>query len=218
MIWGQLRPHIILPKPLKHAFAKVPRPLFVPPSHQECCYHDDHIPLTEKGPHQRFLLSPLLLSKLLVHADLEMIAHKKVLILSGGTGYSAALFGQMEADCLMVETNNDLADQARENLQSYTRVIVESSPSHLINELLDEQLFDIIFIDGGAVQTIPQFLIVRLRPSGFLLALQSKHPSTTNELCLCYGMLVPHTGPASILFDAWAPLNQEFTDKPSFCF
>ena len=215
MIWGQLRPHVIIPKTLKHAFSKVSRQMFVPASYRECCYQDDHIPLSDHSSKSRFLLAPLVLTQLLVNADLECITHKKILILCGGMGYSAALLGQMGADCLMIETNGQLADQARENLASYAKVFIETLSFGSLSDRLEGELFDVIFIDGGAVQSIPSFLLSRLMPKGFLLALQSEKKTDINEFCLCRGIKIFNSGSASVLFDVWAPLNHDFA-FPSF--
>jgi protein-L-isoaspartate O-methyltransferase len=218
MMWGQLRPHVILPKLLKHALTKVPRSTFVPACYQECCYHDDNIPLREKHQKQRFLLAPLTLGKLFVHADLETISHKKALILWGGTGYSAALFGQMNIDCIMIENHIELADQATENLTLYPNVFVKSMPIDLINYVLGEDFFDIIFIDGGAIESIPSSLLEKLTPTGFLLALQQQKAPCLDKLSLCWGVKISREGISSILFDVWAPVNQDFNAPSSFGF
>ena len=217
-MWGQLRAHVILPKLLKHALAKVPRSTFVPACYQECCYHDDNIPLREKDQKQRFLLAPLTLGKLFVHAGLETISYKKALILCGGTGYSSALFGQMNIDCIMIENHIELADHATENLTLYPRVFVKSMPIDLINYVLGEDFFDIIFIDGGAIESIPSSLLAKLTPTGFLLALQQQKAPCLDELSLCWGVKVSREGTSSILFDVWAPVNQDFNIPSSFGF
>ena len=218
MIWGQLRPHIVMPKLLKQAFARVSRPAFVPPCYQECCYHDDPIPLNEKGNKQRFLLAPLTVAKLLVHVDFETIMDKKVLILGGGTGYSTALLGQMDIDCIMIESCPELAAQATENLMSYPKVVVKSAPLDSIDNVVSEDSFDIIFIDGGAAESIPQSLLNKLTPTGFLLALQQQTISSSAELSLCRGVKILATGNKSILFDAWVPVNQDFSTSIAFSF
>jgi protein-L-isoaspartate O-methyltransferase len=218
MIWGQLNPHIHMPKLLRDAFANVSRLAFVPARYQESCYHDDHILLTEKDQKSRFLLSPLTLGKILVHADLETAVDKKALILCGGTGYSAALFGQMDIDCVMVEIRTDLADQATENLTRYSKISVRAGPFDTIDSILEADSFDLILIDGGAIETIPPFLLDRLKPTGFILALQQQAVTCLDSLSLCWGVKIPKGGTQSILFDAGAPLNQDFTTLPSFHF
>jgi protein-L-isoaspartate(D-aspartate) O-methyltransferase len=214
MIWGQLRPHTHLYFPLLKAFEKVPRSSFVSPNYRECCYYDADVPLCSSGEEMRFLLAPLTLGKLLSQINLKKLIQQEgqVLILSGGTGYSAALFGEMGINCFMIETQLELATQAQENLKSYPSVSI-------YNQYPDpDNFFDVIIMDGGAVQVISKRFLEYLTPSGYMLALYAQNDSLSQNFSMGQGVKILADQTQTVLFDVSASLNPEFKAPVEFEF
>ncbi len=216
MIWGQLRPHTHLYSLLLKAFENVNRSSFVPPNYREYCYNDADILLSSVAGGTKFLLAPSTLCKIISQINLEVLIQQKgqVLILSGGTGYSAALFGEMGINCNVIETQIDLAAQAKKNLESYPSVSVHE---HLPDPNTSFP-FDIILIDGGAAQIIPKNFLKYLTPTGYMLALYAQNDSFSKNFSMCRGIKILANQTQVVLFYASASINTEFKVSREFEF
>ncbi len=216
MIARQLQPHIMMPPILTKALGTVRRQPFVPALYRNHCHGDANIPLHNPGT-PRFLLAPLTLGRLLQRVALktDQQQESKILILAGGKGYSTALTSEMGLISYLVENQSDLSQEASQNLKAYPNAQVYQR-TDLTAGLPEHSPFDIIFIDGGAVSEIPPELIKQLKENGFILALLKRSLVEAEKIALCWGVKLWANGTKEILFDGFAPMNQDFNKPVTF--
>jgi protein-L-isoaspartate(D-aspartate) O-methyltransferase len=162
MIDSQLKPCGIVHPRTVAAFAAVDRSRFVPSGRRRLAYVDAAHPL----PGGRELMAPLSLGLLVEAAQAR--AGDRVLIIGAGTGYSAAILSRLAGSVVALESDPDLAAQARENCADLASVRVEEGP--LDQGWPEGAPYDLILIDGG-VETLPDPLVAQLAEGGRLLAI-----------------------------------------------
>jgi len=229
MVVGQLTPNVVISDVIMDAFATINRAHFVPACVRESCYKDQDVllrmgKLLNVGKKRRFLLAPLTLCKMIVASGVDDNFAKKVMVIAGGTGYSAAILGKMGIRCTLVESCPELYEEASNNLKNNTIVNVEYCDFHNIERHFSGSSFDVIIIDGGCIENIPN-LGVLLKEDGFIIALLKTDTVTKQEnkansfhQFLCKGTKIDKTKTQTVLFDAWAPANEEFLFPKSFDF
>ncbi len=163
MIDGQLEPNRVLSSSICAAMGIVSREWFVPKALENCAYADDAVPLGD----DRYLVSPLLLGQLLQALDVR--AGQKILVMGGGTGYSAAVLHHLGCKVYMLEESQDLANQARQILtkNGMGEIEVHAGSFHMGCESMAP--FDRILVEGG-VQKRPEIWEKQLSQEGGLLA------------------------------------------------
>ena len=134
------------------AMARVPRECFVPPEKRHLAYEDRPLPI---GLEQT--ISQPYIAALMTQA-LGLTGREKVLEIGSGSGYQAAILGELAQVVITVERLPALAESARKVLNSlgYTNVIV-----HLAQETLgwsDEAPYDAIIATAGAPRIPPDLL------------------------------------------------------------
>ena len=154
MVDSQLRPQGVNDPAVVAAMSLVPRELFVPEEQRALAYADRTIPLgTGRG-----MAAPSVVGLLLT--ALAPVKGESALVVGGGSGYSAAVLGEMGLDAVALESSPELAATARER-----GVAVVEGP-------LDKghkrgAPYDLILVDG-AVELIPDALIDQLKDGGRL--------------------------------------------------
>lgn len=164
MVDNQLRTIAVNDHRLLQAVLAVPRENFVPAERRVLSYIDESHPigngrsLPPAGP----------IVKLIALAE---VSHTdKVLDVSCGNGYAAAVLSHMAAEVYALEADADLAKQAGENLAA-----IECANTHVITGPLADGIpadapFDVILIEG-AVASVPEALLLQLKDGGRLVAL-----------------------------------------------
>jgi protein-L-isoaspartate(D-aspartate) O-methyltransferase len=170
MVESQIRPNGVRDPLLLNAFATLPREAFVPEDQKALAYMDEAvlvIPATgESLP--RYLLSPMVLAKLLQSARLSQSDH--ALDIGGATGYSAAVLAQICAKVEALETSESLAENMRRNLKAANveQVSVHHGP---LNQGLDIcKPYDFILVNGSVAEE-PKELFGQLAEGGRLVTI-----------------------------------------------
>lgn len=149
MVEGQLRPNKITNHALLHRFATVAREDFVEPPSQPTAYLDQP---TSIG-HNRELMVPMAAARLL--QELNLTPQTRLLVLEGGTGYTAAIAAPLVSRLVFSESNPTLATTAKKNLQPYPNIhhqLIQSTS----DTMLMAHYFDAILIDT-AFANLPIF-------------------------------------------------------------
>lgn len=113
MIQQQLRAGSVLDERVLDALATIPREEFVPPAYRSVAFSDQAIPL----PCGQAMMTPLQ-EGLLLQA-LAIRPTDRVLEIGTGSGYVAACMARLGARVTTVELHPELADAARERLESH---------------------------------------------------------------------------------------------------
>ena len=144
------------------AMARVPRERFVPPEKRHLAYEDRPLPIgLEQTISQPYIVA-------LMTQALGLTGREKVLEIGSGSGYQAAMLGELARVVITVERLPALAESASKILKSlgYTNVVV-----HLAQETLGwpgEAPYDAIIATAGA-PGIPPDLLSQLAIGGRLV-------------------------------------------------
>lgn len=169
MVESQIRPSDITDRRIIRAMLEVPREAFVPASQTTIAYGDLDVRLDGADVSKKFLpralMAPRVFAKLVQLCAIE--SHDDVLIIGGGTGYSAAIVARLAKTVTVLEENPALAASAKKNLagQSVSAADIHIGP--LAGGLPAKAPFDVILVEGAAAQ-IPQALLDQLAVNGRL--------------------------------------------------
>jgi len=163
MVDAQLIPRGIKDERVLSAMRKVPRHLFVSDYMQHNAYEDMALPIgddqTISQPYMVAIMTELL----------ELKGNEKVLEIGTGSGYQAAILGELSIEVFSIERKAELAKKADERLRSlgYNNVHVVAGDGTL--GLPEESPFDRILITAGSPK-IPEPLIEQLADGGIIIA------------------------------------------------
>jgi len=162
MVEEQLRRRGIRDERVLTAMAKVPRDAFVAAEDAPNAYGDSPLPI---GAGQT-ISQPYIVAAML--EQLELRPQDRVLEVGTGTGYEAAILGELTAEVWTIERQPELAETARSILQrlGYANVhVVQGDGSR---GLPDQAPFDKILV-AAAAPRIPEMLIEQLADGGKMI-------------------------------------------------
>lgn len=166
MVDGQVRPSDVTDSRIIDAMLAVPREAFVPQSQRALAYLDLDLDVSEGGPAKRFLIKPLVISKMLQAADIKDTDN--VLVAGCATGYTAALVAKLAGRVTATESDPALAAKAKDvmaelglgNVTFRAAAAAEGDPANAP--------YDVIVLDG-ATEITPDRLYRQLRDGGRLV-------------------------------------------------
>lgn len=162
MVLKQLRSRDISDEKVLVAMAKVPRHLFVPSALRSMAYSDGPLPIgSEQTISQPYIVAYMTQA-------LELKPGAKVLEIGTGSGYQAAVLGEIAGEVFTIEIVPELAKSAEEILGKlgYRNIHVRSGDGY--QGWPDKAPFDAIIVTA-APDHIPQPLIDQLAPGGRLV-------------------------------------------------
>jgi protein-L-isoaspartate(D-aspartate) O-methyltransferase len=215
MVDSQIRTFDVTDRAVIARFLDVEREKFVPPHLVELAYSDMALkiaPATSGGAERR-LLAPMVLARLLQAAGVKQGDH--VLDVAPGTGYSTAILAGLTPHVVALESNPDL--------EAFTKSALAPSGLPVFAGPLSEGVasaapFDIILVNGG-VEAHLETLFAQLRDGGRLMTIL-RSASPENQHASRAMLFEKNSGDISRrgLFDATAPLLDEFRAQPAFVF
>jgi protein-L-isoaspartate(D-aspartate) O-methyltransferase len=213
MVERQLRPFDVTDVPLLEGFFNVPRELFLPAGQEPVAYSDLAVTLQGAGGHKRTLLPPLVLARMLQGGSPR--PGEKALAI-GGAGYSAAILSSLVGEVVLLESDAELADRARNGLAAIgaTNVRVETGP--LNAGAPSSGPYDLIYVEG-AVESGLETLFALLTPNGRLLAIVTPETGAGQHVVRYERVGGEAAGRISLL-SANAPVLEGFAKTPSFVF
>jgi len=159
MVEEQLRGRGIRDQRVLAAMAKVPREAFIASEDRQNAYGDYPLPI---GAGQT-ISQPYIVAVMLEILDLR--PEDRVLEIGTGTGYEAAILGELTAAVWTIERHAELADKARASLErlGYKNVhVVHGDGSHGLPE---QAPFNKILV-AAAAPRIPETLVQQLADGG----------------------------------------------------
>jgi protein-L-isoaspartate(D-aspartate) O-methyltransferase len=169
MVESQVRPSDVTDRRVIRAMSEVERERFVPRALRAIAYMDQEVPLAA-AVGRRALLAPRTFAKLIQAAEIG--ADAAVLDVGAATGYSSAVLARLAARVVALESDPDLAEEARRALPAagVTGVALRHGP--LGNGSPEDAPFDVIVLEG-AVPEVPARLLDQLKDGGRLVAILS---------------------------------------------
>ena len=154
MVESQLRPMGVTDPAVLEAMGRVRRENFLPSHTRPLAYVDRAVTIGNG----RFLVAPAVLGQLLTQMRPE--PGQRALVVGAGTGYSAAVLGDMGVEVAAIESSPELAAAAREQG-------IEVSEGPLEAGHAAGAPYDLILIDG-AVECLPDAIVDQLADGGRL--------------------------------------------------
>jgi len=168
------------------AFARVPRHRFVPAENRAFAYRDGALPIG----YGQTISQPSMIAIMLQYLDVR--PEDRVLEIGAGSGYAAALLGQLASRVYAIEIVPELAERAQNLIADlgYDNVTVLHGNGRF--GLPEHAPFDKILVSAGA-EDIPPELVRELAPGGRIaipvgddyaqqLMIGTKHADGTLEL------------------------------------
>ncbi len=212
MVDSQLRTFDVNDLALLAAFDEVPRERFVPAGRESLAYMDQDLPVTDGGgAERRFMLSPMILARMIQALELE--AGRKVLDVAGGLGYSAAVLARLGCTVVALEAGEELAGAMRRRLAAAGVGSVAVVAGPLERGFPDAAPYDAILVNG-AVETRPEPLLRQLADRGRLVCVEGRGRAARATLYVRAGEAYG----ARPLFDAAAPPLSAFRAEAGFVF
>jgi protein-L-isoaspartate(D-aspartate) O-methyltransferase len=162
MVEEQLRRRGIRDERVLTAMAKVPRDAFVAAEDAPNAYGDSPLPI---GAGQT-ISQPYIVAAML--EQLELRPEDRVLEVGTGTGYEAAILGELTAEVWTIERQPELAETARSILQRLGHANVHVVQGDGSRGLADQAPFDKILV-AAAAPRIPEMLIEQLADGGKMI-------------------------------------------------
>ena len=169
MVDNQIRPSDVTDGGLIKAFLTIGREMFVGEADRSFAYSDRDIRISGTTGRDRWMMSPVVLARLI--DALEPEPDMSALVVGCGTGYSAALLSQVVGSVLAVEEEPVLAETAERNLAELGIRNVVVVRGGLVQGWEKRAPYDRILVDG-ALQVLPQALARQLKPGGTLGAIE----------------------------------------------
>ena len=161
MVISQVRPNDVTDMRIQRAMETTPREIFVPAELRDQVYVEREVEYAEG----RRLLRARDFSKLVASADIR--TEDVVLNAVCGSGYSTAIIANLAEMVVSIESDEDLAALAQENLISLgfsNAAVITGDPRE---GAAKQGPFDVIFL-GGVTEVRPDTLIAQLKDGGRL--------------------------------------------------
>jgi protein-L-isoaspartate(D-aspartate) O-methyltransferase len=162
MVEEQLRARGVGDERVLAAMGKVPREAFVSADDAKNAYGDFPLPIGEG----QTISQPYIVASMV--EALEVRFEDRVLEVGTGTGYQAAILGELAQEVWTVERHAELADRAREILQrlGYANIHVVTGDGSL--GLAEHAPYDKILV-AAAAPRVPETLVAQLADGGRLV-------------------------------------------------
>lgn len=159
MVDTQIRARGITDNSVLKAMMKVPRHKFLPPTHSEAAYIDSPLSIA----HNQTISQPFIVAYMTEAADISK--NDKVLEIGTGSGYQAAILGELAKEVYTIEIIPELANEASKVLNElgYNNVFVKTGNGYL--GLPEQAPFDAIVVTA-APDKVPQALVDQLAVNG----------------------------------------------------
>ena len=162
MVVQQLRNRGIYDERVLRAMDTVPRHEFVAPHLQRDAYDDNPVPIGEG----QTVSQPYIVAYML--EVLEIAAENRVLEIGTGTGYQAALLGQLAREVYTIERVTTLFEEAQENLKRLGYSNVTATNGDGTRGLPEHAPYDRIIV-AAAAPDIPAALFEQLTEGGRMI-------------------------------------------------
>ncbi len=162
MLEQQIRARGIDSPSVLQAMQAVPREEFVPEEVRQMAYHDGPLPI-EAG---QTISQPFIVALMIDAANIQ--PDDRVLEVGAGSGYAAAVVGQIANVVYAIERHAELAKLAAERVRrlNYHNIIIKAGDGS--NGWLEHSPFDAILVPARAAQ-VPQPLKAQLAIGGRLI-------------------------------------------------
>ncbi|MDX1626754.1 MAG: protein-L-isoaspartate O-methyltransferase [Wenzhouxiangellaceae bacterium] len=169
MIEQQVRTWDVLDGRVLDAMKEVPREEFVPARHRKLAFSDLRVPIGS----DQVMMKPIEEGRLLQSLNLE--SGQSVLDVGTGSGFLAACLARLGGKVTSIEIHEDLADQAKSNLESTGVEGVDLRVGNVFEADFDGP-FDVVVVTSS-VPEVPDALKDLVAPGGRLFIVRGRAPA-----------------------------------------
>lgn len=162
MVDHQLRARGIEAPAVLEAMREVPRHRFVPPPMRHLAYSDQPLPIAS----DQTISQPYIVAYMTEAADIS--PNEKVLEIGTGSGYQAAVLGEIAREVYTIEIIPELAEQARRTLAELRYENVHTRTGNGYLGWPEQAPFDAIVVTA-APEAVPQALVDQLATGGRMI-------------------------------------------------
>ncbi|MFC1577326.1 protein-L-isoaspartate(D-aspartate) O-methyltransferase [Candidatus Omnitrophota bacterium] len=168
MVESQITARGVRSRPVIDAMLKVPRHEFVPEKYRQYSYADGPLPIGYK----QTISQPYIVALMTELADIQ--SSDRVLEIGTGSGYQAAILGELAKEVYTIEILEPLAERSADKLSNagYNNIHVRCGDGY--KGWPEEAPFDAIIVTA-APEAVPQELLRELAPEGRLVVPVGKH-------------------------------------------
>jgi protein-L-isoaspartate(D-aspartate) O-methyltransferase len=170
MIQQQVRTWQVLDVRVLDALEATPREDFVPPRHRKLAFSDLRIPLA----HDQIMMRPVEQGRLL--QGLALNGSEKVLEVGSGSGFLTACLARLAAEVTSIEIFEDLAEQARANLEGHGVKGLDLRAGDVFAQQFSPGSFDAVVV-SCSVARVPTLFTDLLAPGGRLFIVCGQSPA-----------------------------------------
>jgi protein-L-isoaspartate(D-aspartate) O-methyltransferase len=170
MIQQQVRTWQVLDVRVLDALEATPREDFVPPRHRKLAFSDLRIPLA----HDQIMMRPVEQGRLL--QGLALNGSEKVLEVGSGSGFLTACLARLAAEVTSIEIFEDLAEQARANLEGHGVKGLDLRAGDVFAQQFSPGSFDAMVV-SCSVARVPTLFTDLLAPGGRLFIVCGQSPA-----------------------------------------
>lgn len=209
MVETQLHPSNITDPDLLEAFLNIPREVFVTdPMKKPLAYLDAHLKMSNGG----FMLSPLLVAKILQAAD---ISRGDAVLVIGGTGYMAAIAGYLGATVFILNNDSVFAERTGKIFTEIKQDSVIFVEGDMTKGWQKEAPYNVILFSGG-ITHLDKDLADQMDNGGKIIAPMNQPDGKSGTVRLWEKW--HHHVASRDVFDAYAPPLKGFAEVKQFQF
>lgn len=210
MVDCQLRTYDITSAPVLAAMEETPREIFLSADQRGFAYVDQSLTVSADGG-SRAMLTPMVFARLLQAANIKPT--DVALDVGCGVGYSSAVLARLAGRVVALESDAGLSAKASELLVALGVDTVEVVTGALREGYAKHAPYDVIVVNG-AFEVEPSALFAQLGEGGRLVGVFGTGRSAKAMVYRKSGAAVG----GRAVFDAAAPVLEEFRTAPAFVF
>lgn len=186
MVESQIRTNDVTDKRILDAMMNIERENFVPPASRSVAYMEGevNVPQADQDAAPRYLLSPMVLAKLIQLADIKET--DLVLDVGCATGYSTAILTALTNSVVGLDTGADIVEKATENLAAANIINAAIVEGQMNEGFPTEGPFDVILLNGRIAEP-PHSLLKQLKAGGRLVCVMGNGVASKAVIWLSNG-------------------------------
>jgi protein-L-isoaspartate(D-aspartate) O-methyltransferase len=195
----------------------LPREPFLPDRCKSFAYSDSTLEVSQANGESRRVLTPMVLARMIQATRARPT--DRALDVAGGGGYGAGLLAGLCATAIAVECVPELTERASRAFLELEIAGARATTGALTDGGGESGAFDVILVEGGALEQQPDGLLSLLADGGRLAAIYKPvHPGGSST---CLATLWTRSGATfgrAPLFNAPAQVLSAFSKRPTFAF
>ena len=216
MVDNQIRTYDVTDQRVLAAFEVVPRELFLPAKFADLAYSDATLSVESGAGTTRSDLRPMTLARMI--QGLDLAPDDQVLVVGAGNGYAAAVVAELCSSVVALESDDAFVSSTASHAAALGLTHCHSVGGQLHHGHKPAAPFTAILVCGAVERAVDE-LLAQLAPGGRLVTIETAaHEATRRSGKVVRFDKIGGDMSSRVLFDATAPVLDEFREEPAFVF